>query len=88
METHAAADAAGGGGPAEGYRAALYLGMGLAGMALVIGLVFGRMPKDTREGRQLKDAVPDVSSGGGEESLACLEAAGDDNEGKGETSLV
>lgn len=49
VETHAAADAAGG-GPAEGYRATLYFGMGLAGMALVIGLVFVRMPKDTREG--------------------------------------
>ena len=74
VETHAAADAAGGGGPADGYRAALCFGMGIAGMALVwrwygagmvlvIGLVFVRMPKDTREGWQMKDAVSDVSSG-------------------------
>ena len=36
VETHAAADAAaGGGGPADGYRAALCFGMGIAGMALV-----------------------------------------------------
>ena len=34
-----------------------------AGMALVIGIVFVRMPKDTREGWQMKDAVSDISSG-------------------------
>lgn len=63
VETHAAGDAAAGGGQAEGYRAALYFGMGLAGMALVIGLVFVRMAKDTREGWQMEDTVPDASSG-------------------------
>lgn len=63
VETHAAGDAAAaGGGQAEGYRAALYFGMGLAGMALVIGLVFVRMAKDTREGWQMEDTVPDASS--------------------------
>jgi len=64
VETHAAGDAAAAGaGQAEGYRAALYFGMGLAGMALVIGLVFVRMAKDTREGWQMEDTVPDASSG-------------------------
>lgn len=50
-----------GGGPAEGYRVALYFGMGLAGVALAIGIVFVRMPKDTREGWQIEDAGPDLS---------------------------
>lgn len=63
VETHAAGDAAAGGGQAEEYRAALYFGMALAGMALVIGLVFVRMAKDTREGWQMEDTVPDASSG-------------------------
>jgi len=58
VETHAG----GGQGPAEGYRAALYFGMGLAGMALAIGLTFVRMPKDTREGWQSQDAGSDASS--------------------------
>lgn len=67
VETHAAADAVGGGGPAKAYRAALYFGMALAGVALVIGLVFVRMPKDTREGWQDSDAVSDNSTRSGEQ---------------------
>ena len=35
VETHAAADAARGGGPEDRFRAALCFGMGIAGMALV-----------------------------------------------------
>lgn len=66
VETHAAADAVGG-GPAKAYRAALYFGMALAGVALVIGLVFVRMPKDTREGWQDSDAVSDNSTRSGEQ---------------------
>lgn len=49
VETHAVAHIAGA-GLADGYRAALYFGVGLAGTALFIGIVFVRMPKDTREG--------------------------------------
>lgn len=58
VETHAV----GGQGPADGYRAALYFGMGLAGMALAIGLTFVRMPKDTREGWQEQEDGSDTSS--------------------------
>ena len=49
VETHVAARTAGG-GLVEGYRAALYFGMGLACVSLALGLVFVRLPKDTREG--------------------------------------
>lgn len=41
--------------PATGYRSALYFGMGMAIVALVIGGLFVRMPKDTREGWQGED---------------------------------
>lgn len=56
VETHVATHAAAQ-GPADGYRAALYLGMGFAGVALIVGLVFVRMPKDTREGWQDDNVV-------------------------------
>ena len=36
--------------PVRGYRAALYFGMGMAVLALVIGVLFVKMHKDTREG--------------------------------------
>lgn len=62
VETHAVAQVVVG-GPAGGYRAALYFGMGLAGMALAIGLAFVRMPKDARQECQGRDAMPDVSKG-------------------------
>ena len=48
----------GGGGEGEivrGYRAALYFGMGLAGVALLVCAFWVRMPKDTREGWQGDD---------------------------------
>lgn len=61
VETHVAAGAATG-ESADGYRAALYFGMGLASMALIVGFAFVRMPKDTREGWQIKDDGSDVSS--------------------------
>jgi len=35
--------------PVQGYRNALYLGVGIAGCATVIALVFVRIPKDRRE---------------------------------------
>lgn len=38
--------------PVRGYRAALYFGMGMAVLALLIGVLFVKMPKDTREGWQ------------------------------------
>ena len=41
--------------PTRGYRSALFFGMGLAVTALVIGGLFVRMPKDTREGWQGDD---------------------------------
>lgn len=50
VETRVAAQVVGGEGTAARYRAALYFGMGLAAMALAIGMAFVRMPKDTREG--------------------------------------
>src|SRR4051812_1045803 len=37
-------------GRTEGYRSASYLGIGLAAAALIVGVVFVRMPKDQREG--------------------------------------
>ncbi len=41
-----------------GYRSALYFGMGLAVVALVLSVVFVRMPKDTREGWQDENPSP------------------------------
>ena len=64
VETHAKGNSAVVGAEASlagGYRAALYFGMGLAGVALVLGAVFVRMPRDTREGWQGEDAVSDVN---------------------------
>ena len=58
VETHAVPASA---APVEGYRAALYFGMGLAGVALAVGGAFVRMPKDTREGWQDEEALPEVS---------------------------
>ena len=43
--------------PAKGYRSALYFGMGLAITAIIVGVAFVRMPKDTREGWQGEDAA-------------------------------
>ena len=40
-----------------GYRAALYFGMGLAGLAVFVTLVLVRMPKDKREGWQPEDTA-------------------------------
>lgn len=48
-----------GASPAGGYRAALYFGIALAGVALAIGAVFVKMPKDTREGWQETDTMSD-----------------------------
>lgn len=47
----------------KGYRSAAYLGIGLAAAALVIGVVFVRMPKDRREGWE------DGDNGAGREGL-------------------
>ena len=46
--------------PVRGYRSALYLGMGMAVVALVIGVLFVKMPKDTREGWQDRVASPEL----------------------------
>jgi hypothetical protein len=39
----------------KGYRSASYLGIGLAAAALIVGVVFVRMPKDKREGWDEED---------------------------------
>ena len=44
--------------PVRGYRSALYFGMGMAVVALVIGVLFVKMTKDTREGWQDRVAAP------------------------------
>ena len=44
--------------PIKGYRSALYFGMGMAVVALVIGVLFVEMPKDTREGWQDRVGSP------------------------------
>lgn len=41
----------------RGYRGALYFGMGLATVALMLCAFWVRMPKDTREGWQGEDAL-------------------------------
>ena len=38
--------------PVRGYRSALFFGMGMAVLALVIDVFYVKMPKDTREGWQ------------------------------------
>jgi MFS family permease len=44
----------------KGYRSAAYLGIGLAAAALIMGVVFVRMPKDQREGWGEEDRGPDI----------------------------
>jgi MFS family permease len=44
----------------RGYRSASYLGIGLAAAALIMGVVFVRMPKDQREGWGEEDNHPDM----------------------------
>lgn len=55
-----------GSSPVAGYRSALYFGMGMAVTALILSVVFVRMPKDTREGWQEEDASADSSQAGQE----------------------
>ena len=43
--------------PVRGYRNALYLGVGLAGLATCLALVFVRIPKDSRDGWD-EDDIP------------------------------
>lgn len=43
----------------KGYRSAAYLGIGLAAAALIMGVVFVRMPKDQREGWEEKPSETD-----------------------------
>jgi MFS family permease len=43
----------------RGYRNALYLGVGLAGLAIVLALLFVRIPKDSRDGWD-EDDIPAV----------------------------
>ena len=49
--------------PVKGYRSALYFGMGMAVVALVIGVLFVRTPKDTREGWQDSADSPESKPG-------------------------
>ena len=60
-----------GSAPVEGYRSALYLGMGMAATAMAVSGVFVRMPKDVRDGWQGKDAVlgTEKAAGGREEKV-------------------
>ncbi|OBT77547.1 hypothetical protein VF21_04575 [Pseudogymnoascus sp. 05NY08] len=48
----------------QGYRNALYLGVGLAGIAMVLAMLFIRIPKDERDGWDEDDAnhVPSVNN--------------------------
>lgn len=49
----------------RGYRGAGWLGVGLAAVALLIGTVFVRMPKETRDGwgDDRKDEIKDLAVG-------------------------
>ena len=40
----------------KGYRSAIHLGVGMAGLAVVLALVFVRIPKDIRQGWDENDA--------------------------------
>lgn len=53
----------------KGYRGALFFGMGLAMVALVICAGWVRMPKDVREGWQADDASPSPRQEKGDASL-------------------
>lgn len=58
VETHAVPFGA---APVEGYRATLYLRMGLALAALIIGKTSIRMPKDSRKGELQEDIAVELS---------------------------
>ena len=47
--------------PVSGYRSALHFGMGMAVVALIISVMFVKMPKDKREGWQGEDAAPELT---------------------------
>lgn len=42
--------------PTEGYRAALYFGAGIAGVAVIVSSIFVRVPEDKREGWDAGDS--------------------------------
>ena len=44
----------------KGYRSALYLGIGMAAMALAISTFWVRMPKIAMQGRQGEDVISDL----------------------------
>ena len=44
----------------KGYRSAAYLGIGLAAAALIIGVIFVRIPKDQRKGWGEEDKDQDI----------------------------
>ena len=61
VETHAVTHAAPQ-GAVEGFRAALYFGMGLAVVALAVGVFFVRMPKQSQEGWRTEDTTVNASA--------------------------
>ena len=61
VETHAGTDATPQ-GAAEGFRAALYFGMGLAIVALAVGIFFVKMPKQSQDGWQTEDTTINISA--------------------------
>lgn len=52
------------GDPVQGYRAALYFGAGIAGVALLVDILFVRMKRDEREGWDETDTLGDVDPEG------------------------
>jgi len=57
----------------QGYRNALYLSIGMSGLATVIALVFVRIPKDEREGWDENDTS--APGHGGVEKGGIIEGA-------------
>ncbi|KIW70364.1 hypothetical protein PV04_02639 [Phialophora macrospora] len=67
----------GGTKPIQGYRHALYLGVGIAGAAMLLALAFVRIPKDERDGWdegdveiEVQDARPDAETGQGDKAIS------------------
>lgn len=48
--------------PAQGYRNGMYLGIGMAGLAILLALLFVRIPKDERDGWDEQEATANPNS--------------------------